>query len=105
MNEASARIKIDKLLESASWRFFADGNRPANVQLVPRVGVTSTQLEELGNDFEKTEKGFVDFLLHNEEGFPLIWKQQIQFEKSLFTVITCLKETLKSVWRTTRARI
>ena len=33
MNEASARIKINKLLESAGWRFFADGKRPANIQL------------------------------------------------------------------------
>jgi type I restriction enzyme R subunit len=72
MNEASARIKINKLLESAGWRFFADGKRPANVQLEPKVGITSTQLDELGNDFEKTEKGFVDFLLLNEKGFPFI---------------------------------
>lgn len=72
MNEASARIKINKLLESAGWRFFADGKRPANVQLEPKVGITSTQLDELGNDFEKTEKGFVDFWLLNEKGFPFI---------------------------------
>ena len=72
MNEASARIKINKLLESAGWRFFADGKRPANVQLEPKVGITSIQLDELGNDFEKTEKGFVDFLLLNEKGFPFI---------------------------------
>ena len=26
MNEATARIKINKLLEAAGWRFFADGN-------------------------------------------------------------------------------
>ena len=28
MNEAIARIKINKLLEAAGWRFFADGNKP-----------------------------------------------------------------------------
>ena len=72
MNEASARIKINKLLESAGWRFFADGKRPANIQLEPKVGITSTQLDEFGNDFEKTEKGFVDFFLLNEKGFPFI---------------------------------
>ena len=31
--EATARIKINKLLEAAGWRFFADGNKPANIQL------------------------------------------------------------------------
>lgn len=72
MNEASARIKINKLLESAGWRFFADGKRPANIQLEPKIGITSTLLDGLGNDFEKTEKGFVDFLLLNEKQFPFI---------------------------------
>ena len=28
MNEATARIKINKLLEAAGWSFFADGNKP-----------------------------------------------------------------------------
>ena len=31
MNEATARIKINKLLEAAGWRFFADGASPANI--------------------------------------------------------------------------
>ena len=29
--EATARIKINKLLETSGWRFFADGNEPANL--------------------------------------------------------------------------
>ncbi len=33
MKEATARIKINKLLEAAGWRFFADGRSPANIQL------------------------------------------------------------------------
>ena len=28
--EATARIKINKLLEAAGWRFFAEGDLPAN---------------------------------------------------------------------------
>jgi type I restriction enzyme R subunit len=28
MKEATARIKINKLLEAAGWRFFADAERP-----------------------------------------------------------------------------
>ena len=39
MKEATARIKINKLLEVAGWRFFADANGPANFQLEPRVSV------------------------------------------------------------------
>lgn len=31
--EALARIKINKLLEAAGWRFFPDGKRPANNRL------------------------------------------------------------------------
>jgi len=37
MKEATARIKINKLLENAGWRFFADANGPANIQLEPNV--------------------------------------------------------------------
>jgi hypothetical protein len=30
-NEATARIKINKLLEAAGWRFFEEGGQPANI--------------------------------------------------------------------------
>jgi type I restriction enzyme R subunit len=38
VKEATARIKINKLLETAGWRFFADGKTPANIQLACRLG-------------------------------------------------------------------
>ena len=63
MKEAAARIKINKLLESAGWRFFAQGHLPANIQLEYSVTITSTALDALGQNFEKIGKGFVDFLL------------------------------------------
>jgi type I restriction enzyme R subunit len=72
MKEATARIKINKLLEGASWRFFADGNGPANIRLEPSVTIKSIDLDGLGENFEKAEKGFVDFLLLDAKGFPLI---------------------------------
>jgi len=31
--EATARIKINQLLKTATWRCFADGKQPANIQL------------------------------------------------------------------------
>lgn len=70
--EATARIKINKLLESAGWRFFPDASGPANVRLEPSVTVKTADLDALGANFEKTAKGFIDFLLLDAKGFPLI---------------------------------
>lgn len=70
--EATARIKINKLLKAAGWRFFPEGGAPANIRLEPSVTIKSTDLDALGDNFEKTEKGFVDFLLLDAKGFPLI---------------------------------
>ena len=70
--EATARIKINKLLEAAGWRFFQDGAAPANIRLEPGVTIKSIELDALGDNFEKAEKGFVDFLLLDANGFPLL---------------------------------
>jgi type I restriction enzyme R subunit len=70
--EATARIKINKLLEAAGWRFFPAGSSPANIRLEPSVTITSSDLDVLGENFEKTGKGFIDFLLLDAKGFPLI---------------------------------
>ena len=70
--EATARIKINKLLEAAGWRFFQDGTAPANIRLEPSVTIKSTDLDALGANFEKSTKGFVDFLLLDARGFPLL---------------------------------
>lgn len=72
MKEAIARIKINRLLEAAGWRFFANADGPANVQLEPSVALTERVLDDLGEDFEKVSKGYIDFLLLNEKGFPFI---------------------------------
>jgi type I restriction enzyme R subunit len=70
--EATARIKINKLLEAAGWRFFAEGAASANIRLEPSVTLKSSDLDALGENFEKTGKGFIDFLLLDAKGFPLI---------------------------------
>jgi len=70
--EATARIKINKLLEVAGWRFFAEDKFPANIQLEPSITIKTQDLDVLGEDFEKSAKGFIDFLLLNEKGFPFI---------------------------------
>lgn len=70
--EATARIKINKLLEAGGWRFFQTGDAPANIRLEPSVKIKSTDLDALGNNFEKSTTGFVDFLLLDAKGFPLL---------------------------------
>jgi type I restriction enzyme, R subunit len=70
--EAQARIKINKLLESAGWRFFDDAQGKANIALEPNVKLTHAQVDAMGNDFETSSKGFIDFLLLDTQGFPLV---------------------------------
>jgi len=70
--EATARIKINKLLEGAGWRFFAIGTAPPNIQLEPSVTVKTQDLDALGDNFEKVQKGFIDFLMLDAKGFPFI---------------------------------
>ena len=70
--EATARIKINKLLEGAGWRFFAVGTAPANIQLEPSVTLKTRDLDALGDNFEKVQKGFIDFLMLDAKGFPFI---------------------------------
>lgn len=61
--EAAARIKINKLLEAAGWRFFDSDGGPANVRIEPSIAIRSADIVSLGDDFEKWAKGFIDFLL------------------------------------------
>lgn len=70
--EAKARIKINKLLEAAGWRFFDDETGPANIQLEANVKLTKKKVDEFGENFEKTKNGFIDFLLLDENGKPFI---------------------------------
>jgi type I restriction enzyme R subunit len=70
--EATARIKINRLLEAVGWRFFPEGGAPANIRLEPAVAIKQTDIDALGEDFERTERGFVDFLLLDGRGFPLV---------------------------------
>ena len=72
LKEAKARIKINKLLEAAGWRFFDDDDGPANIQLEANVKITKELINDYGENFEKVKNGFVDFLLLDEEGKPFI---------------------------------
>lgn len=70
--EAKARIKINKLLMDSGWRFFDDSKGKSNIQLEPNIKITQNVIDELGENFEKARKGFVDYLLLDEKSNPLI---------------------------------
>jgi type I restriction enzyme R subunit len=72
MNEATARIRINALLAKAGWRFFPDASGPANIHLEHGVVIKPADLDAMGDDFERTERGAVDFLLLDDRGFPLV---------------------------------
>ncbi len=59
--EATARVKINKLLEESGW--ILAGNN-SNVTL-------ESNIKDLGNDFEKTAHGFADYVLLDDKKFPL----------------------------------
>lgn len=70
--EAKARIKINQLLIDAGWRFFDTEDGAANIQLEPNVKLSKQTYDSLGEDFEKTKNGFVDYLLLDEKNNPFV---------------------------------
>jgi len=60
------------LLQNAGWRFFDDKNGKANIVLENNAKITKQTIDEFGNDFEKTKKGFIDFLMLDEKSFPFV---------------------------------
>ncbi|MCC7161465.1 MAG: DEAD/DEAH box helicase family protein [Anaerolineae bacterium] len=80
--EAKARIKINRLLDQAGWRFFDDANGRANIQLETHTRITQAQLNAFGENFETTKNGFIDFLLLDPSGFPLIVLEAKSEEKN-----------------------
>lgn len=65
--EASARIKINKLLEESGWRFKDSEKGKANIKLEPGVNIS-----DLGEDFENVSKGYIDFLLLDKDDRALV---------------------------------
>ncbi len=70
--EAKARIKINRLLQESGWRLEDGPAGPANVVFENYVKITQHSQTELGEDYEQTQKGFIDYLLLDEKGYPLI---------------------------------
>jgi hypothetical protein len=58
--EVTARIKINRLLNAAGWRFFQDDNAPANIRLGPGVTIKIIDLDALGDNFRKRTRGYIE---------------------------------------------
>ena len=69
--EAKARIKINQLLKESGWHLLDTETQRANVILEGNVKTTQIKQNELGEDFEKTKNGFMDYLLLDKKGFPM----------------------------------
>jgi len=80
--EAKARIKINQLLQDAGWRFFDDKNGKANIVLESNAKITQKDIDAFGEDYQKTKNGFIDFLLLDEDGYPLVVLEAKSEEKS-----------------------
>lgn len=93
--EAGARIKINKLLEQSGWRFEDDENGKANIELE-----SSVKFHDLGEDFENTKNGFVDFLLLDKDRRPLVVVEAKRFEVEPLTA----KEQARNYARSKGAR-
>ena len=70
--EAKARIKINKLLEEAGWRFENSKDGKANIRLE-----ASVKFLDGGDDFENSQthdgrRGSIDFLLLDKDQKPLV---------------------------------
>lgn len=70
--EAKARIKINKLLEDSGWRLLDSVEGKANVLFENNIKITKEGIDALGENFEKISNGFIDFLLIDDRGFPLV---------------------------------
>lgn len=64
--EAKARLKINMLLTDAGWRLLDDENGPANVDVEKKV-----EMDNPGDDFENTRRGFIDYLLLDSNQKPI----------------------------------
>src|SRR5260370_2855256 len=70
--EARARILINDLLRRSGWRFFHDEHGSAHNAMEANDKLKKKALDAVGDDFEKSVNGFVDYLLLDERGFPMV---------------------------------
>ncbi len=69
--EASAKIKINKLLEESGWQFEDFGYGKSNISLEPGVDIL-----DIGDDFKNVSKGYIDYLLLDKDSRPQLYLKQ-----------------------------
>ena len=73
MSEAAARVKINRLLEEAGWRFFDPKTESPPTFAWSRASPSRRRTWTAWvMTSRKPSKGFIDFLLLDDRGFPLI---------------------------------
>ncbi len=70
--EAKARITINKMLEEAGWRFYDNELGEANIELEFGTKLTKNAINDVGENFENTTNGFIDYLLLDEKRRPFV---------------------------------
>ncbi len=69
--EATARLKINALLQESGWRLLDENGRRANVEVETKVGSgKKPKHNKLGDDFENTD-GFADYVLYDNDHRPI----------------------------------
>lgn len=70
--EASARLKINRLLEESGWRLFDGEYGRANVDVETRLSPgMKIDTQSAGEDYENTSGGFIDYLLLDDNQKPV----------------------------------
>lgn len=70
--EAAARLKINKMLEDSGWRLYDQDGERANVDVETRLNPEEKiHLHDMGDDFEYTKAGFIDYLLLDDNQRPI----------------------------------
>jgi type I restriction enzyme R subunit len=70
--EAAARLKINKMLEESGWRLLDNENIKANVDVETRLNPgKKLDSSQLGDDFNKIQGGFIDYLLLDDNQKPI----------------------------------
>jgi len=70
--EAAARLKINKLLEESGWFLFDTDKQRANVDVETRLQPgEKINPHNMGEDFENTKGGFIDYLLLDNNQKPI----------------------------------
>lgn len=71
--EASARLKINRMLEESGWRLLDTGEGRANVDVETYLRNKNLPVSDasIGEDFQNIQSGFIDYLLLDDDQRPI----------------------------------